>query len=156
MSVVRSAIAADLDAAADMAERRRVLYESFEPVFWKRRPGSQAMSRAWFAHVLSKPENLFLVAEWSGAPTGFLIASPVATPPVLDAGPTAVIDDFCVDDPALWASVGQALLREARAQLKERGFRQIVVVCGDKDVEKKALLAAENLSLASTWWTAPA
>ncbi len=53
-----------------------------------------------------------------------------------------MIDDFCVEDPALWASVGPPLLREARARLKERGFRQIVVISGAKDTEKKTFLAA--------------
>ncbi|MBS0469952.1 MAG: GNAT family N-acetyltransferase [Proteobacteria bacterium] len=155
MSVVRPANESDLDAAAAMAEERRAQYETFEPVFWKRREDSEAMSRAFFAHLLTKPEVLFLVAEWGGSPTGFLIAQPVATPPVFDAGPTALIDDFCVETPALWPSVGQSLLREARARLRERGFNQIVVVCGDKDIEKKAFIAGEKLSLASTWWTAP-
>jgi GNAT superfamily N-acetyltransferase len=156
MSAVRPAMEADLDAVAAMAEARRVQYETYQPVFWKRREGSEAMGRAWFAHLLAKPDALFLIAEWGGSQTGFLIAQPVPTPPVYDAGPTAVIDDFCVEDPRLWASVGQSLLREARARLKERGIRQIVVVCGDKDAEKKALLDGEKLSLASTWWTAQA
>jgi ribosomal protein S18 acetylase RimI-like enzyme len=154
VTVVRAANASDLDAVAAMAEARRERYEAFEPVFWKRRTGSAAMSRAWFAHLLSKPENLFLVAEWSGTPTGFLIAAPVATPPVFDAGPTALIDDFCVDDPAMWPVVGQSLLRMARGELKERGFKQIVVVSGFKDAEKMKFLESEKLSLASTWWTA--
>ncbi|MEJ1967902.1 MAG: GNAT family N-acetyltransferase [Rhizomicrobium sp.] len=156
MSVVRTATPADLDAAAAMAEARRVRYEAFEPVFWKRQPGSEALSRAWFAHLLARPETVFLVAEWGGSPTGFLIAVPTPAPPVYEAGPTAMIDDFCVEDPALWASVGPPLLREARARLKERGFRQIVVISGAKDTEKKTFLAAEKLSPASTWWTAPA
>jgi GNAT superfamily N-acetyltransferase len=141
-------------ACAAMAEARRVRYAAFEPVFGRRKPGSEAMSAQWFAHLLSRPETVFLMAEWGGSPTGFLIASPVPTPPVFDAGPTAVVDDFCVEDPALWPSVGQALLREARTRLKDRGIRQIVVVSGDKDVEKTAFLASERLSLASTWWVA--
>jgi ribosomal protein S18 acetylase RimI-like enzyme len=155
VTVVRKAIEADLDVVAAMAEARRVRYEAFEPVFWKRRAGGEAMSRAFFAHLLTKPETLFLIAEWSGTATGFLIASPVATPPVFDAGPTALIDDFCVDDPAMWPVVGQSLLRMARAELKARGIRQIVVVSGFKDAEKMAFLESEKLSLASTWWTAP-
>jgi hypothetical protein len=155
VTVVRPANQSDLDAVAAMAEARRVRYEAFEPMFWKRRAGGAAMSRAFFAHLLSKPDNSFLVSEWGGAPNGFLIASPVPTPPVFDAGPTAMIDDFCVDDPALWPIAGQGLLRAARAELKERGFKQIVVVSGFKDAEKQAFLESEKLSLASTWWTAP-
>ena len=95
------------------------------------------------------------MSEWGGEPNGFLIAAPVATPPVFDAGPTAVIDDFCVDDPALWPIAGQSLLRAARAELKERGFQQIVVVSGFQDAAKQAFLEREKLSLASAWWTAP-
>ncbi|MBL6938892.1 MAG: GNAT family N-acetyltransferase [Alphaproteobacteria bacterium] len=155
MSVVREATASDIEACAALAEARRAQYEPFEPIFWKRRPGSEAMSKAWFTHLLSQPEHVFLVAEWAGAPVGFLIASPVAPPPVYDAGRTAVIDDFCVEDAGMWPSVGQHLLREARTRLRARGIRQIVVISGEKDAEKKAFLESEKLSLASTWWTAP-
>jgi len=154
MSVVRTATEADMDAIAAMAEARRAAYEAYEPIFWKRREGAEAMSRTWFAHLLSKPDTIFLIAAWGGTPTGFLIATPIAVPPVYDAGPAAVIDDFCVEDPGLWASVGQVLLREAKALLKERGIHQIIVVCGYKDAAKMALLESEKLSLATAWWTA--
>ncbi len=128
---IRPATMSDLDAAAAIAG---------------------AASQARLAPLLSRPDVLFLIAEWGGSPTGFLIAQPA--PAVPGAGPAATIEDFHVEDPGLWPSAGQALLREARALLKERGIERIAVACGGKDAEKMAMLAAEKLSPAGAWLTA--
>jgi GNAT superfamily N-acetyltransferase len=156
MQAIRLGTKQDIDAVAEMAEARRLQYERYEPLFWKKAANSLAMSRAFLAHVAGQPENLFLVACEAEQVMGFLIATPVRVPPVFEPGPTAMIDDFCVAEPALWESVGPALLAEARARLRQRGFAQIVVVCGRKDAEKSAALDAADLSLTSTWWTAKA
>ena len=121
MSVVRKAEASDLDACAEIG----------------------GWSKAQLHGALSDPGRVFLVAEWAGAPVGFLIAS--------EAG---VVDDFHVEAPGLWPSVGQHLLREARARLKARGVVHIVVRGGD--AAKNALLESEGLSLTEAGWTAPA
>jgi ribosomal protein S18 acetylase RimI-like enzyme len=150
---VREATRDDLDAAVSMIEMRRLAYQRLEPIFWKKADNSASISKSYFERLLSRPEVMFLLAEVAGEITGFLIAQPVPTPPVYDAGPTAVIDDYCVADPSMWADAGMALLDEACKRLNERGIRQIVVVCGSGDTEKSAFLAMRKLSPASIWWT---
>lgn len=152
---VRDCDVGDLDAMAEMAEARRLSYERFEPLFWKKAATSLEMGKAFFAHLIAQADTICLLAEVEGRPAGFLIATAARVPPVVDPGSTAMIDDFCVVRPEMWAEVGPALLGAARARLRERGFAQIVVVCGFKDQEKTAFLEAQDLSLASTWWTAP-
>ena len=153
---VRACRAEDIDDMAAIAEARRVRYEEFEPLFWKKSPTSLEMGRAFFAHLISQPDVLALLAEAGGRTAGFLIATTARVPPVVDPGATAMIDDFCVAEPSLWAQIGPPLLEAGRTRLRERGFVQIVVICGFKDSEKTAFLESQNLSLASTWWTARA
>lgn len=117
MSVARLATAADLDAVAEMAGNRAML-----------------------ARDLDDPGAVFLVAEWGGAPIGYLIAR-------TSVDRNATIDAFGVDTPALWPSVGQSLLREAMAQLKERRMTQIVVTTGNA-----ALLASEKFVPSGDGW----
>jgi ribosomal protein S18 acetylase RimI-like enzyme len=125
MSVVRTATASDLDPCAEIAGGK---------------PG-----KARFAKALSASNGLVLVAEWAGAPVGFLIA----TLP----GATATVADFAVEAPGLWPSVGQHLLREARARLAERAIKQILVQGGD--AAKTALLESEGLTQTPEgWWAA--
>jgi hypothetical protein len=124
MSVVRTANDSDLDAVAEMAAGRR----------------------AHFGALLKKSGVVFLIAEWGGSPTGFLIAEP--------SGTAALIADFYVETPALWPSVGQSLLREAFARLKERGFEKAFIACEDRDLEKIALLKSEKLVLDGDLWVA--
>lgn len=154
--IVRACLPGDVSAMAGIAEARRVRYEAFEPLFWKKAQDSLEMSRAFFAHLIGQSDTLCLVAEADEQTVGFLIATTARVPPVVAPGTTAMIDDFCVAEPDLWGQVGPLLLDAARATLRENGFAQIVVVCGFKDVEKTAFLERQDLSLASTWWTAPA
>jgi hypothetical protein len=123
MSVVRPGTALDLEACAEMAG------------------GDLAKRR--FAQAISAPEQLFLVAEWAGAPVGFLIATPDVR-----AG-TVRTDEFHVESPGLWPSVGQHLLREARMCLKARGAARIIVRDGDA-----ALLKSEGFSRVPEGWAA--
>lgn len=152
---IRPAETADIEACVALIEARRRLYETFEPRFWRKAEHSAAMSTAFFGHLATDPGALFLVSEGEGGVDGFLITMDIRNPPVVDpGGPTAQIDDFCVADPSLFPTVGAALLAEARALLKARGFAQIIVVCGAKDEARTAFLESQALSLTTTWWTA--
>lgn len=152
---IRSADPGDVEACIGMIEARRRLYETFEPRFWRKADHSAAMSTAFFGHLVTDTGALFLVSESEAGINGFLIAMTVQNPPVYaPGGPTAQIDDFCVADPALFPTVGAALLDEARTQLKGCGFTQLVVVCAARDEARTAFLESRRLSLTTTWWTA--
>jgi len=153
--VIRSAEAGDIESCVGMIEARRRLYETFEPGFWRKAEHSAAMSTAFFSHLAADAGALFLVSQADAGIDGFLIAMNTQHPPVYaPGGPTALIDDFCVAEPALFPSVGAALLEEARDRLKTRGFTQLVVVCGARDTARTAFLQGQALSLTTTWWTA--
>jgi ribosomal protein S18 acetylase RimI-like enzyme len=128
MSVVRIATESDLDAIAAMAEEC-----------------AAETDRARIAALLRKPDAVFLVAEWGGSPTGYLVAEL--------AGSTASIAGFCVETPALWPSVGQSLLREACLRLKDRAVKRVEVHCDAGDEAKKSLLASEKFVSDEMLWT---
>lgn len=153
---VRQGMESDLPALVAMIEAKRREYEACEPVFWRRATDSAATTLPYFASLLAQGTVTVLVATEAERLLGFLIAMPVPTPPVYDpGGPTVLIDDFCVAEPSLWPTVGRRLLEHARQVGREVGWRQVVVVCGHADQPKSDLLRSTDLSLASTWWTAP-
>lgn len=91
--------------------------------------------------------------EEAGQIEGLLIALLGMAPPVYDPGGLAcTIDDFTVSDPALWPTVGVALLAAAQSWARAHGAAVVVVVCGHQDEPKRALLRAAGLSLTSEWY----
>jgi len=122
MSVVRPAVPSDMAACAELA-------------------GTPA---AHLSRLLAQSEHVFLVAEWAGAPVGFVVASPLGHA-------AARIDHFQVEAPGLWPNAGQHLLRAARARLKERGIQTLIVA--DGDAGRNALLESEGLSRSPGGWT---
>jgi GNAT superfamily N-acetyltransferase len=149
---IRSGTADDLEACLPILQMKRTRYQTYEPQFWKLSPVAGPMTQAFLGHLIAQPTTLFLVAEENGAISGFLTAKPQPAPPVFAPGETVFVDDFYVADDAAWPTTGAALLREARAQLKERGCEQVVVVTAYRDDGKMAMLKQEELSLASAWW----
>ena len=153
---IRPASRPDLPPVTQMTEERRVQYQEYQPVFWRKAADSEALASDFMAEQLSREDLLFLVAEQRERILGFLVATEISAPPVYDPhGPTYHVDDFCVQAPDLWSTVGKALLDHARDMLRERGVAQIVVVCGDLDRPKAEMLRRERLTIASNWWTQP-
>lgn len=153
--VVRIGGAADVGDMAQMAEARRVEYEAYQPVMWKRAPNALELSKQFFAFLLTDRATTVLVSEGGRGLDGFLIARVTPHPPVFaPGGATILIDDFCVREPGLWESVGRALL-DAVAGHRKSDWRQMVVICGEKDLPKKKMLCEAGLSTASNWLTKP-
>ena len=87
---------------------------------------------------------------------GFVIAALTPAPPVYDPGGlTAVVDDFMVERPELWSSVGRALLDRVIEEAEPRGAVQTVVVCGPRDEPKRRMLTTAGHVVASEWYTKP-
>ncbi|WP_309083261.1 GNAT family N-acetyltransferase [Chelativorans sp.] len=150
--IVRDCAPDDLPAVVDILEAKRAQLAAYEPRFWKQSPTSRATTKPYLAELLKSGEHVFLVAEHSSGIAGFLLASPVRVPPVYDAGPTAVIDDFHVADDAIWNDVGGALLTELRLRLRERGFVQFVFVSAHRDTAKMRFLHEQGLSEHASWF----
>jgi hypothetical protein len=154
--VIRDATEDDVLGIGALADRRRAEYELAQPVFWRRAPDAVERHLPWLSGLVADPAVVSLVAVTGASLDGYVFASVVAAPPVYDpGGPTGVIDDFAVADPALWTSAGRDLLDALRGHLADRGVAQIVVVCGHHDQPKRQALLAAGMTVASEWFVAP-
>ena len=156
ISVIQPASSDDLDPILALAAERRREYELFQPVFWRPAPDAAKRQRAYFLKLLLDPEVITLVAISDETLTGFVIGHLVPAPPVYaPGGPTCTVDDFAVDHPELWATVGVDLVHAVENEARQRGASQLVVVCGHLDEAKRAALDSCRLAIASEWWVAP-
>jgi GNAT superfamily N-acetyltransferase len=154
---IRVARLDDVEAMVDLADRKRQEYASHAPRFHRPAADAKQRHRPWLTSLVEKDDVCTLVSE-SGTRRvdGFVIASLVPAPPVYDPGGlTCLVDDFVVAEPALWRTVGLALLRAAEAWSRERGAVQAVVVCGPQDQAKRQMLLDAGAIVASEWFTAP-
>ena len=153
---VRKAEPRDIRPAVELVERSRRQFQKYQPPFWHKAANSAASADAFFTKLLTEPDTLFLVAVEGSRYQGFLIARKFVNPPVFDpGGDTWLIDDFCVAEPHLWLSIGEALLSHATTLIHEHGGVQVVVVSADRDLAKTELLRRSDLTIASNWWTKP-
>lgn len=158
MISVRPCETGDLERVVAILEARREEYARYEPVFWKRKHGTGPASAEFLKGHVENERAVSLVAvegeHDEARVVGFLFALEMRVPPVYDAGPTALIDDFHMARPELWETAGVALLEEAKARLRDMGLQQIVVVSGYADHAKMVFARRQGLSLASAWLTA--
>ncbi|MGE0574357.1 MAG: GNAT family N-acetyltransferase [Reyranella sp.] len=153
---VRKAQTADLKATVELAERSRRPLHKYQPTFWRKAANSTAATETFFTQLLTEPDTIFLVAVEGSRHLGFLIARKFPNPPVFDpGGDTWIIDDFCVAEPHLWLSIGEALLSYVSTLIHEHGGVQIVVVSADRDLAKTEMLRRSEMTIASNWWTKP-
>ena len=156
MDAIRTAEADDIAGMVALSERYRQQLELYQPVFWRRAPGSAAAQAGYFQSLLLRPEVMPIVHQAVTGLAGFLIATLFEAPPVYaPGGLTCTIDDFCVAEELHWPTTGATLLNEAVRRARERGAVQVVVVCPHRDQAKRTLLAAEGLAIASEWHTRP-
>ena len=158
MSRIRAATVEDAAAIATMLHMKRLRYATYQPTFW--RVASDALERhlPYLRELIQRPDTIALVAEGDDATLiGVVIATVVPAPPVYSpGGPTCAIDDFAVADDEAWATTGQELLARAVRKAKEDfGAAQAVVVCGQRDQPKRAMLQTGSYTVASEWWTKP-
>lgn len=151
---VRKAKSDDIPAMAHIAELRRLRYQEYEPVFWKKAINSEEIGRDFYHQIIKDQSTCMFVADGENGVTGFLIARQTQSPPVYDPGGiTCVIDDFAVADPALWSDHGKVLLEHIQQYAKNNNWKQLVIVCGDQDTFKKTMLEEAGLRIASNWYT---
>ncbi|HEU5379590.1 MAG TPA: hypothetical protein VFV38_29555 [Ktedonobacteraceae bacterium] len=150
---IRRAEDRDVAAIVELAEQRRLQYQSYQPTFWRKAEDSREKHLPFLKSLLQHEDVIILVHESMDSIDGFILATFVAAPPVYHpGGPTCSVDDFCVASGGLWESVGQELLKEVLQLARERGAAQSVVVCGHLDQPKRAMLAQLGYSIASEWY----
>ncbi|WP_395711387.1 N-acetyltransferase [Reyranella sp.] len=151
---VRKAEASDIKAAVELAERSRRLLHKHQPTLWRKAANSAAATETSFVELLSEPGTYFLVALEGRQLQGILVARKFPGSPVFDpGGDTYLIDDFCMLEPHLWLTVGEALLSHVSTLIHEHGGVQILVVSADRDLGKAEMLRRSGLAIATNWWT---
>ncbi len=148
---IREATVQDIYAMVALSDIKRCEYAVAQPQFWKRADNANQMQMEWFEELFTH-ENCFLyVAEEDSKIIGFAIGRVVAAPEVYNpGGMTMMIDDFCVNDPSLWSSVGKYLVDALRNASED--VKQLLIVCGAHDQDKRKFLKEIGLSVASEWY----
>lgn len=155
-TAIRTAQETDVAAIVELAEQKRLEYQNYQPVFWKKAADSREKHLDFVSSLLKRTNIMTLVHEEHGAINGFIIATLVPAPPVYDVpGLTCSIDDFTVARKEDWEQTGRQLLEAMQEMANQRGAAQVVVVCGHLDQAKRAMLQHAGLSIASEWYTAP-
>jgi len=153
---IRKATAADITDMAALSEEKRELYETFQPIFWRKATHSKEIQIPYLEKLLAKDNHFALVCETNGIVSGFIIGAVTPAPPVYDPGGLAcLIDDFCISSEARWDKEGEALLAESCECAKQLGAVQFVIICGHKDERKREMLRKIGLTIASEWYTGP-
>jgi len=146
----------DILQVVSLSEAKRKMYQSYQPVFWRKASNSAELQTPYFENLLLKDNHLSLVCESGQNLTGFLFGAVVPAPGVYDpGGNTCMIDDFCISADALWENEGKALLESCRKKAALLGAIQFVIVCGQKDELKRTFLSNFNMSVVSEWYTGP-
>jgi len=147
--MLKTPTANDIPWMVNLSYAKRFEYSKHQPLFWKIAENSNEIQARWFEEEL---QNEKAIALCDSQKQGFIIGKLVNPPEVYDAGLTLMIDDFCVQTPNLWQTIGRNLLEECVKSGKEKGVKQILCVCGDFDAEKYKLLENLNLTVASRWY----
>jgi hypothetical protein len=153
-TMIRKARLADVPALVALSEQKRLQYQSYQPLFWRKAVDSPEKQTPYLEQQLTRDDVIALVHQHDEQINGFMIATLVVSPPVYAAGLTCVIDDYCVLDHD-WPEAGKTLLEAATQAAKERGAVQTVVVCGHQDEAKRGMLLALGHTIASEWWVKP-
>lgn len=152
--MIRALDSADVGQMVELIELKRTQYEGFNPQFWKKAADSAELSVSYFGKMVTDATWCVLGAFEGATMTGFISAREIPVPPVYDAGPACVVDDFTVRDFEAWPTVGRELLERFKGEARRRGWRQLIVVCGAMDEQKAATLRDAGLLLNTNWWTA--
>jgi L-amino acid N-acyltransferase YncA len=150
---VRPATAVDIPAMLQLSATKREQYEQYQPIFHRRAAGALEAQEPYLRSLVERDDVVVLVAETDGAVIGFGTAEIHTAPPVYDpGGPAALVDDFIVAAPDLWATAGRQILDALIAELRRRGIVVVIAVCGHRDEPKRRTLTEAGLSLASEWY----
>ena len=155
MSVFRKAESSDVERMVELSEQKRLQYQAYQPVFWRKAADSAEKQRAFLGRLLERDNVIGMVYERDGVVEGFIIGSLVPAPPVYDpGGSTCSVDDFVVAEEA-WGGIGGALLEAVAAEARARGAAQMVVVSAHLDARKREMLVNSTYAIASEWWVRP-
>lgn len=150
--VIERATADDLPAMLNLAAERRLLHESFQPVFWRVAADANEKQAPYLSWRVGHENSIVLVHRTDTGVDGFIVADPFATQPLFDrAGTSCNVDDFTVAGDSLWP-VGEWLLYRATVEAKSRGAVNTQVICANADTLKFDTLAHIGYEVGHHWY----
>lgn len=147
-------IAEDRDAAemARLCDDFRTLLESYAPIFWRKKANMVAIHTNYLLGLINNPNQVTLVHEKYGQIDGFITGLITAAPSVYDpGGSVCLVDDFVVQDPQSWKTVGRDLLIACENSARFRNAVVVIVVSPVKCIEQREMLRDHGVEPVSEW-----
>ena len=152
---IEPATLADVPALVDLCERRRMQYQRYQPIFWRKAADAADKQRPYLSWLIADGKSISLVHRTNKTIDGFIIANPSASSPFFDRhGPSCNIDDFTVADDSQW-QIGSWLLYTATTKAKSMGAVCSQVICGDADLSKRRMLDQMGYQIGHEWLVRP-
>lgn len=93
---IRTGKDTDIRGMVAIAETKRIEYEGYSPVFWRKASDSALTQELFFPRLLASADVIALVVEEGEALCGFLISAITIAPPVHNpGGPVCIIRRLC-------------------------------------------------------------
>ena len=161
---IRQATESDIPRIVELSQQKRLEYARYQPVFWRPAADAEQRQLGFFRLLQQERDNILLVSEGTNeALDGFIIALPRTTLPMTDPAlrvPHGLhIDDYTVEHPELWDTVGRDLLAAAIKTHQDRiGTAPVInVLSGTHDRAKRKLLeGAAGMRSLFSWDVFPA
>jgi GNAT superfamily N-acetyltransferase len=153
MNGVRPATSADVNAIADLADRKGAEYQRYHTRFWRRARDARDRFLPTLEDLVGSGRAIVLVHEQDREIDGVIIGVVQQAPAVYDPGGfTCIVDDYIVARPDLWNTAGVALLEALIRKARAKGAVQIAVTCGRQDAPKRSMLIAHKYVVTSEWF----
>lgn len=149
---VRFAVHSDLIAMVKLAEQQHVLDEQQQPMLWRKAKDSTLHQLEFYEGYLQQDNALMMVSQFGSSINGVIVAHLQEPPPIYDLpGCTCIIEDFVVESPSLWQTVGRQLFDAITEEAKNLNAVQMVIVSHTHNKHKQLFLQQMGLTVASQW-----
>lgn len=102
---------------------------------------------------MGRANAIVLVCEQADKLLGYALAIVIPTPPVYaPGGPTCLVLEAVMEQPADWGLSGKALLQKIQTEALKQKAVQVVMICDQKDLVKQNALQALGATIASEWY----
>jgi hypothetical protein len=139
-----------------LAETKRIEYEGYAPVFWRKAPDSSPKQERYLQSLTHRARH-HCVRGTRGRPPRRVRhrGADDGTPRLQPRRPGLYCRRLRGAPPEAWHVIGEALLAAVAREAQARGAGLRVVVCAQRDQAKRALLREAGCSVASEWHVKP-